>query len=99
MEKPKVFANPINKKLNNSQELFYSSNKQNFKEEKRNYNDISKKINNIFSSSNHVYKSRVLITTNSNDITCDIVGQTNSSLLTLDGQIIKISDILDIKKI
>ena len=96
MEKPKVFANPINKKINNSQELFYGSNKE---ERNNNSKNIIKEINNIFSSSNHVYKSRVLIKTNSEEITCDVVGKTSSSLLTLDGKTIRINDILDIKKI
>ena len=98
MEKPRVFANPINKKMNNSQELFYSSSR-NETTKKYNKSQILKKIDEIFSSSNHVYKSRVLINTNNNDITCDVVGKTSQSILTLDGITIKIDDIIDIKKI
>ena len=96
MEKPKVFASPINKKINNSQELFYGSNKE---DRVISSKDIIKEINSIFSSSNHVYKSRVSITTSNDSFTCDIVGKTNSSLLTLDGKSIAIKDILEIKKI
>ena len=99
MEKPRVFANPINKKINNSQELFYGSNDENRVDNNYSINDILKKINNIFNSSNHVYKSRVLIKTKDKEITCDIVGKTGKNLLTLDGKTVRISDILDIKKI
>ena len=98
MQKPKVFANPINKKINNSQELFYES--RGFKNEQYySTNDIIKKINDIFNSNNHVYKSKVLIKTNNETITCELIGKTSNSLLTLDGNTIRINDILDIKKI
>ena len=94
MEKPRVFANPINKKLNNSQEVFYEG-----KSSVRESIDINKKINEIFNSSHHVYKSKVEITTNNKSITCEIVGKTSNNLLTLDGNVIRIRDIIDIKKI
>lgn len=94
MEKPKVFANPINKKINNVQDLFRSS-----QDEKLNPLDVNKKINEIFASSNHVYKSRVKITLKDKTITTDLIGKTNLNLLTLDGGLIKITDILDIERI
>ena len=96
MEKPKVFASPINKKINNSQEVYYERNN---KERSYSSNTILKKINDIFNDSRHVYKSKVRITTVNEDIICDMVGQTSDSILTLDGISIKISDIKDIKKI
>ena len=54
---PNVFASPINKKLNNYQDLYRSDSAT------KSYNpkDINKKINEIFGSLNHVYKSRVRI--------------------------------------
>ena len=96
MQKPKVFANPINKKINNSQEVFYERNNH---LEYHSKNEILRKIDEIFKSSNHVYKSRVSIDTKNNNITCDIVGKTSNSLLTLDGNKIDIDEIIDIKKI
>ena len=98
LEKPRVFANPINKKITNSQEVFYET-KGNQRVISSNYENILKTIDNIFNSLDHVYKSRVSITTNDGDITCDIVGKTANSILTLDGKSIRISDIRDIKKI
>lgn len=99
MLKPKVFANPINKKLNNSQDVFYEHKKDFDNESRYSSNDILKKINDIFNSSNHVYKSKVSITMKDGNINCDIVGKTSNSLLTIEGNVIRISDILDIKKI
>lgn len=92
---PKVFANPINKKINNYQDLYYSD--RNIK--KINPKDINKKVNEIFGSLNHVYKSRVRITLNNKTIEETIIGKTNIYLLTIDNKKIKITDILDIEKI
>lgn len=92
---PNVFASPINKKLNNYQDLYRSDSTT------KSYNpkDINKKINEIFGSLNHVYKSRVRITMNDSIIEEQIVGKTNINLLTIDNKLIKITDILDIEKI
>lgn len=94
MEKPRVFANPINKKIDNVQELFQSN-----KDRGVNPVDVNKKINEIFASRNHVYKSKVKITLKDKVIDTDIVGKTNINLLTLDGSLIRITDIVDIERI
>ena len=95
MDKPKVFANPINKKIDNVQDLFRSD------KESRSINpvDVNKKINEIFASRNHVYKSKVKITLKDKVIEKEIVGKTNINLLTLDGNLIRITDIVDIERI
>ena len=95
MDKPRVFANPINKKIDNVQDLFRSD------KESRSINpvDVNKKINEIFASRNHVYKSKVRITLKDAVVEKEIVGKTNINLLTLDGDLIRITDILDIEKI
>jgi len=92
---PNVFQNPIDKKIENVQDLYRST------ESVVTYNpkDINKKINEIFGSLNHVYKSKVKISLKDQEIETDIVGKTNLNLLTLDGRLIKITDIIDIKKI
>lgn len=95
MDKPKVFANPINKKIDNVQDLFRSD------KDSRSINpvDVNKKINEIFASRNHVYKSKVRITLKDAVVEKEIVGKTNINLLTLDGNLIRITDILDIERI
>lgn len=95
MEKPRVYANPINKKIDNVQDLFRSDS------DNRGVNpiDVNKKINEIFASRNHVYKSKVKITLKDGVIEREIVGKTNINLLTLDGDLIRITDIIDIERI
>lgn len=95
MEKPRVYANPINKKIDNVQDLFRSD------KDSRIINpvDVNKKINEIFASRNHVYKSKVRITLKDAVVEKEIVGKTNINLLTLDGNLIRITDILDIERI
>ena len=92
---PNVFASPINKKLNNYQDMYRSD------REVKIYNpkDINRKINEIFGSLNHVYKSKVRITMKDGVKEEEIVGKTNVNLLTIDNKLIKITDILDIEKI
>ncbi len=94
MEKPRVFANPIDKQINNVQNLFRSNDS-----DRSSPKDINKKINEIFAANNHVYKSRVKITLKDKVVEKDIVGKTNINLLTLDGELIKITDIINIEKI
>ncbi len=95
MKLPKVYANPINKKLNNFQDLYRSDDRI----VKYNIKEINKKINEIFGSLNHVYKSKVRITLDNKVVEKELVGKTNTSLLTLDGEAIKITDITNIEKI
>lgn len=93
---PKVFAVPINKKINNNEETFTSLERKNSITE-----EIIPKseINKIFNSKNHVYKSRINITTKESTKDYEVVGLVKDGLVTLDGQIIKIDDIIEIKKV
>lgn len=95
-ELPKVFANEIDKDINNTQEIFYGGTR-NIK--KIDGESIVKKINNIFASPNHVYKSKVKITYKDSEEENIIVGKTNTHLITIDGTLLKIIDIIDIKRI
>lgn len=92
---PKVYANPINKNFVNVQETYYDrGSKPNISPQ-----NINKKINEIFASSDHIYKSKVRITFKDQVKEEVIVGKTNLNLLTMDGKLIKITDIIDIEKI
>lgn len=95
MELPKVYEGNVRDDINNSQEIFYGG----LRSAKNSKKDILNKISDIFRSSNHVYKSKVLITLNSGEKIIDLVGKTSTELITLNGEKIKIVDILDIKKL
>ena len=94
MEKlPKVFANGIERELNNNLEMFDGRlRKSKIK------SDIRKEIDKIFKSKDFVYKSIVEITLKDKLITTTLVGKNSSSIFTLDGKSIPINDIIEIKK-
>ena len=79
MEKklPKVFANKIDKKLNNNATIYYDRNAVR-NEKNDNSNSIftvNQKINQIFSSARYVYKADVIITTKNGKINKRIIGR------------------------
>jgi len=94
---PKVFANKISDNIDNTQDLFYGSDR--IIEKKKNSINIIKKINDIFASSTHVYKSNVKVTLKDEIVEKVIVGKTNTHLITIEGEYIRIIDIEDIEKI
>ena len=107
MEKklPKVFANKIDRELKNNETVFYDRGSKEIKEEEKNnrkgiMNDtfsLNQKINKIFGSSRYVYKADVDITTKEGKISRRVIGRNKNELITMDNELIKISDILDIE--
>ena len=93
---PKVFHNKIDKKFNNNRSVFYSNNSY---EENRTVDTrtVLQKINEIFSSPNYVYKANVEITLRDKKITKRIIGRNKNYIITMDNDLIPISDIVDIK--
>lgn len=95
---PKVFHNKIDKKFNNNRCVYYSNN---------NYDDnrevdprtVLQKINDIFSSPNYVYKANVEITLRDKKITKRIIGRNKNYIITMDNDLIPITDIVDIKSV
>ena len=94
---PKVFANKINNDIKNTQDIFYGNERNSNK--KNDSLSIIRKINNVFSSTNHVYKSRVKIELKDGVVEKVIVGKTTTHLITINGELIRIVDVLDIEKI
>ena len=92
---PRVYANKIDKKLNNNS-TYYVSNEEK-SEVKFKTNDINKKINDIFNSTSYLYRANVVITLRSGDIVKKIIGKNRNQLITIDNELIPIDDILDIR--
>ncbi len=59
--------------------------------------NIYQKLNDIFSSSRYVYKADVEITLKDGTVTKRIIGRNSNHLITIDNELIPISDIIDIK--
>ncbi len=92
---PGVFANPLNKKINNSQETIIVHNNNKIFE--KNNLTVDTKIKRIFNSPNYVYKSIVIIEDDNGISEKTIIGRTSNSLITKDNELINIKDIKDIK--
>lgn len=95
---PKVFANQIDKKIENNRTYYVSNDEdRSIKEAEISNVDINKKLKDIFNSTRYVYRAEVVITLKDRVITKKIIGKNNNQLITIDNEIIPISDILDIK--
>lgn len=99
---PKVFHNKIEKNITNNEMIYYSDKKKsdsNFDHTNKNERkkNINQKINQIFSSSNYIYKANVEISLNDKKIIKRIIGRNKEYLITMDNELIKIDDIIDIK--
>lgn len=98
---PKVFHNKIDKKFDNNRSVFYSSNSYNDVEsiDSTDHRTVIQKINDIFSSPNYVYKANVEITLKDKKITKRIIGRNKNYIITMDNNLIPITDIVDIKSV
>lgn len=105
MEKklPSIFANKINKNIDNNKKIYYSDLEQNKIKEQQNNNflkpqiNINQKINKIFNSPKYVYKADVTIKLKDKTINKKIIGKNNNNIITIDNELIPISDIEDIE--
>lgn len=60
--------------------------------------NINQKINEVFNSSNYIYKADVELTLKSGTVVKRIVGRNSSHLITIENELIPISDVIDIKR-
>lgn len=110
MEKklPKVFANKIDKQLENNKNVFYSKSEDDIMrtsdivgEQVQSFGvrgeNINQKINSIFSSPRYVYKADVDIVMKNGTFSKRVVGRNSTHLITIDNELISIGDIIDIK--
>lgn len=93
MDKPKVFHSS-NKAFNNNKNVYYTKSNEDVSSK-----TIYQKINDIFSSPNYIYKANVEITLKDKVVIKRIIGRNKDYLITIDNELIKIVDIIDIKSI
>ena len=99
---PRVFANKIDKEMNNNRTHSVSNNEEK-QEEVKEYKgirigkNINQKINDIFASPSYVYKADVIITTSEGEFTKRIIGKNGNNLITMDNELISIDNIKDIR--
>ncbi len=93
----KVFVNRIDKKIHNNEEVYYSKEERK-KDVKKITKNVYQKINDIFTSKNYIYKADVVIVTKDSTLNKTIIGKNKNHLITIDNELIPISEIVDIYK-
>ena len=93
---PKVFHNKVDKKFDNNEKVYYSS-KDTRNEVLEDSKNVLQKINEIFASPNYVYKANVEITLKDKKVTKRIIGRNKNYIITMDNDLIPITDIVDIR--
>lgn len=97
-ELPKVFRNEINKNIDNNKKVYYSQNESSRELPKeQSGKNVQQKINEIFSSPNYVYKANVEIVLKDKIVSKRIIGRNKNYIITMDNELIPITDIVDIK--
>lgn len=100
-KKPSVFAGRVSKNAGNNKNVSYSNQEE--KQESQESNNIkyekniNQKINEIFNSSNYIYKADVEITFKDKKSIKRIVGRNTTHLITIENELIPITDVIDIK--
>ena len=102
MEKklPGIFASKVDKKAGNNEDVYYSSHetREDTRQEKASdFRNVNQKINDIFNSPNYIYKADVIIKTNSGEVTKRIVGKNATHLITIENELIPLTEIKDIR--
>ena len=102
MEKklPGIFAGKVDKKTGNNEDVYYSSQEVRESVQQGKINDsrnVNQKINDIFNSPNYIYKADVIIKTNSGEVTKRIVGKNATHLITIENELIPLTEIKDIR--
>lgn len=107
MEKklPGVFANKIDRKVDNNRNVYYSSKQQEVTEEiveknkilpKLEGKSVTQKLYAIFHGPNYVYKADVIIVQKGQKITKKLIGYNHQNVISIDNEVIPISEIEDI---
>ena len=94
---PDLYTNHFDKKIDNSLEFIKINNKEEIKTFSK--NEINKKINDIFKSSSYIYKIKVRITLENKVLEEYLIGRNNIDLITINNELIHISDIKNIEEI
>ena len=112
MKRPNVFANPIEKRIYNNQEVFdseslrddtilnnTSENNKYLYVSENDYRNLSvvDKIEKLLNRNGYIFNVSVIIKTKDKVYNTKIAGKVNNHLITLDNNIININDVVDLE--
>ena len=97
---PKIYQGEFNKKIINNKKICYveKSNDLNVTTSENEDNNIMELLNEIFSGIGYSYNIPVIIKTANKEYTTSIIAKTKKNIITLDNEVIPISEIVSIKK-
>lgn len=95
---PKIYQAEINKTIKNNKKLCYLKNEDIKVLTKQSKNDIDSLINEVFSSLGQPYNISLNIKTKDKEYQTSLISKTKTKLVTLDNEVIPISEIIAIKK-
>jgi hypothetical protein len=95
---PNIYKNDITKKIDNNEMYYYSVKEDRNDTIELDGKNVIQKINSIFKSNNYIYKAEVEIKLKDKVVNKTIIGKNKTHLITVNNELIPISDILDIKK-
>lgn len=95
---PKIYKNDISHEIKNNKDMVYvKSNEEEFIKE-NNEMSIDEKITTIFNSNRHIFNIPIEIVTKDKKYSTYIAGKMRDCIITLDNDVIKIDDIIDIRE-
>ena len=95
MKKEKIFVNEINKKMDNNQNYCNVDEKKDILDTRSDLS-IEEKLAKLFNTNGYIFNIDVKIITDNKTYDTKIAGKVGNSIITLDNDIISISDIKDI---
>ncbi len=103
---PRIFKVDIDKEINNNRDVYYVKNSDDFAFSSSKYKEennkekvnINEKINRIFNSGRHSFNVPVEIITKDKVYNTKIAGKIRNNIITLDNDVIKIEDIIDLNE-
>jgi len=95
---PKVFKNDI-KNIHNNKKVFDSTKDNNIEisNKKEDIKSVKDKVKDLLKDNNYIFNKEVILVYKDKDLLCNIAGIVNNHIITMDNEIIKISDLIDIK--
>ncbi len=94
---PKVYQNEISKKITNNKTVCYlKEEKEGLRNSESSNTTVLDQLNTIFNGIGYSYNIPVIIKTSSKVYETSLVAKTKNNIVTLDNEIIPISDILEI---
>ncbi len=94
---PKIYQAGFNKKINNNNKKSCYVDQEVIHQESTKTPDITEALNEVFSGIGYPFNTPVLITTADKTYDTSLIAKTKTSLITIDNEIIKLSDITNIE--